>query len=83
MGAISFSGNVSSRDGTFEAVVELLDLRASGASAEEAQENLIEQFINWIRECENRGTLEEKLAEAGYKGVNDGTELVLEFTEAP
>ena len=79
MKTISFSGSVLYRDGVFEAIVDALELSGSGESLEEAQDDLIERFINWIQEREGQGDLEERLARAGYPGVDEGTELVLEF----
>lgn len=77
--SISISGNIAHRDGMFEAAVEVLELTGSGPSPEEAQDDLIERFINWIQEREGQGDLEERLARAGYPGVDESTELVLEF----
>lgn len=79
MKTICLSGNVLYRDGIFEAAVDDLELSGSGESLEEAQDDLIERFINWIQEREGQGDLEERLARAGYPGVDEGTELVLEF----
>ena len=77
--SISISGNIAHHDGIFEAAVEVLELTGSGPSLEEAQDDLIERFINWIQEREGQGDLEERLARAGYPGVDESTELVLEF----
>ncbi|MCE2465248.1 MAG: hypothetical protein J4G01_04090 [Dehalococcoidia bacterium] len=71
---VCLSGNVLYRDGMFEAVLDVLE--------EEAQDDLIERFINWIQEREGQGDLEYKLAQAGYPGVDESTELVLEFRAA-
>ena len=79
MESISISGNIAHRDGIFEAVIEVLELSGSGPSLEEAQDDLIDRFINWIQEREGQGDLEERLARAGYPGVDESTELVLEF----
>ena len=76
---LSLSGNVLYRDGMFEAAVDALELSGSGESLEEAQDDLIDRFINWIQEREGQGDLEERLARAGYPGVDESTELVLEF----
>ncbi len=79
METLSLSGNVLYRDGMFEAIVDALELCGSGESPEEAQDDLIERFINWIQEREGQGDLEERLARAGYPGADESTELVLEF----
>jgi ABC-type thiamine transport system substrate-binding protein len=80
--SVSISGDMLYHDGIFEAVVEVLEISGSGESAEEAQDELIERFINWIQEREGQGDLEERLARAGYPGVDESTELVLEFRGA-
>jgi ABC-type thiamine transport system substrate-binding protein len=80
--SVSISGDMLYHDGIFEAVVEVLELSGSGESTEEAQDELIERFINWIQEREGQGDLEERLARAGYPGVDESTELVLEFRGA-
>ena len=82
MKSVSISGDMLYHDGIFEAVVEVLEISGSGESAEEAQDELIERFINWIQEREGQGDLEERLARAGYPGVDESTELVLEFRGA-
>ncbi len=82
MKSVSISGDMLHHDGIFEAVVEVLEISGSGESAEEAQDELIERFINWIQEREGQGDLEERLARAGYPGVDESTELVLEFRGA-
>lgn len=79
---LCLSGNVLYRDGMFEAAVDALELSGSGPSPEEAQDDLIDRFINWIQEREGQGDLEERLARAGYPGVDESTELVLEFRAA-
>jgi ABC-type thiamine transport system substrate-binding protein len=80
--SVSISGDMLYHDGIFEAVVEVLEISGSGESAEKAQDELIERFINWIQEREGQGDLEERLARAGYPGVDESTELVLEFRGA-
>ena len=81
MGIVSLPGKVLSRDGSYEAMVDILDMAAIGTTVEEAQDALVERFISWIQVCEGQGVLEEKLADAGYEGVDEETELVLEFVE--
>ena len=76
---LCLSGKVLYRDGMFEAAVDALDISGTGESLEEAQDDLIDRFINWIQEREGQGDLEERLARAGYPGVDESTELVLEF----
>ena len=39
----------------------------------------MDKFVSWVQSCEGQGTLETVLSEAGYVGVNENTELELEF----
>ena len=63
------------------ATIDALDLTGSGATAEEAQDDLVNKFMSWVQTFDGRGTLEAQLAEAGYSGVNEDTELELRFEE--
>ena len=81
MDALTLSGRVEQKDGTFEATVSNLPISGSGDTVEEAQQDLVDRMIGWIQVHEGKENLEEKLAEAGYAGVDEETELVLEFVE--
>ena len=71
---------VTDADG-FAASVEKLDLVGKGPTREEAQDDLVEKFSSWIQSYEGKGTLETVLSEAGYDGVDEDTELELEFMD--
>ena len=81
MDAVTLSGRVEQKDGAFEATVSNLPISGSGETVEEAQQDLVDRLIGWIQAREGQENLEEKLAEAGYPGVDEETELVLEFVE--
>lgn len=57
-----------------------LELVGSGESIQQAQDDLVDSLRDWIEEHEVSETLEQALCEAGYAGVDENTELQLEFT---
>ncbi len=65
----------------YVATVEQLPLEGSGESVREAQDQLIQVIRAWIETHDGQDTLGEVLAQAGFPGVEEDTELQLEFTE--
>ena len=65
----------------YVARVENLPIEAKGDSLEKAQEELIQVMRIWIENHDGTETLEEELAQAGFPGVGEDTELQLEFVE--
>lgn len=63
------------------ATIDNLDLAGRGSTESEAQDNLVDKFMAWAQTREGQGTLETALISAGYQGVDEDTELVLEFME--
>jgi hypothetical protein len=63
------------------ATIDNLKLTARGPTVKEAQDSLIEAFASWVQTAEGQGDLESILSEAGYAGVDEDTELVVEFVE--
>ena len=59
-----------------------LDLEGIGESLEVAQDELIQVVRAWIEAHDGTDTLSDVLADAGYPGVDEETELQLEFVEA-
>ena len=59
-----------------------LDLEGIGESLEGAQDELIQVVRAWIESHDGTDTLSDVLADAGYPGVDEETELQLEFSEA-
>jgi len=65
----------------FLAKVDQLPLEGVGGSVEEAQDQLIQTMRSWIEENDGTDTLEQLLADAGFPGVAEETELQLEFVD--
>ena len=72
---------VTERDGGYRATLESLALEVEGDSQEAAQDNLINRFRSWLEAREGAEDLAESLAQAGFAGVADDTELELHFVE--
>lgn len=69
------------QDGCYLAYIESLGLSAEGETVEAAQNELINLMRNWIEVQDARSLLEDSLAQAGLPGVEEETELQLEFVE--
>ena len=63
------------------ASLELLSLEGVGTTVSEAQDDLVLKMSVWIQENDGRGELEQALLEAGFEGVDEDTEVHLEFAE--
>lgn len=72
---------VTESDGGYRATLESLALEVEGDSLEAAQDNLINRFRSWLEAREEAEDLAESLAQAGFAGVADDTELELHFVE--
>ena len=59
-----------------------LDLEGVGESLEAAQDDLIQIMRAWIETHDGTASLSKVMASAGYPGVDEETELQLEFVEA-
>lgn len=68
-------------DGRYVATIDGLALEATGETVGEAQDELINLVRNWIEVQDGKSALEETLAQAGFPGVAEDTELQLEFVE--
>ena len=82
MGTVVLKANVNQVEDRYVARIEDLDLEADGESLEEAQDELIQATRAWIESHDGTDTLSEVLADAGHPGVDEETELHLEFGEA-
>ena len=69
------------QDGRYLAAIEALGLEGEGETVEAAQDELINQLRYWIEVQDAKSILEEALASAGFPGVEEDTELQLEFVE--
>ena len=82
MGTVVLKANVKQIEDRYVARIDDLNLEADGESLEEAQDELIQATRAWIESHDGTDTLSEVLADAGHPGVDEETELHLEFGEA-
>ena len=82
MGTVVLKASVNQIEDRYVARIDDLDLEADGESLEEAQDELIQVTRAWIESHDGTDTLSEVLADAGHPGVDEETELHLEFGEA-
>lgn len=75
------TAKVEWQDGIYLASIESLGITAEGETVEAAQNELISLVRNWIEVQDARSMLEDTLAQAGFPGVGEETELQLEFME--
>ena len=81
MTATILTARVQWDDGRYVARLEALELEAAGPTAAQAQDGLINLMRSWIEIQDGKSALEETLALAGFPGVEEDTELQLEFVE--
>ncbi len=81
MDRVVLTARVVEADGNYVARVEQLSLEGVGGSVQEAQDQLIQAIRSWIEAQDGQGALAEVLDQAGFPGVEDSTELQLEFSE--
>ena len=81
MQKVTLSARVVEKEDGYLATIDNLSLMGKGVSVKEAQDDLVESFMSWVQTCEGNETLEATLSEAGYAGVDEDTELELEFVE--
>ena len=81
MGRVTLAARVVRDENGYLATIDNLSPVGKGATAEEAQDDLVEKFKSWVQASEGKGTLETTLSEAGYSGVDEDTELELRFVE--
>ena len=62
--------------------IDDLDLEGVGETLEAAQDDLIQIMRAWIETHDGTDSLSKVMANAGYPGVDEETELQLEFVEA-
>lgn len=81
MEPLLLTARVTDEDGKYVAKVDQLPLVGVGESVQEAQDELIKVMRVWIETNDGTDSLEQALAEAGFPGVAEDTELQLEFLE--
>ena len=82
MDTLVLTAKINHDEARYVARIENLDLEGEGESLEAAQDDLIQVMRGWIETHDGTDTLGEALAAAGYDGVDEETELQLEFAEA-
>ena len=79
---VVLTAKVDQVEDKYVARVDDLGLMGEGETLEAAQDDLIQVMRAWIESRDGTDTLSNVLAEAGYPGVDEETELQLEFVEA-
>ena len=81
MGKLTLPARVTETEEGCQATIDRLDLTGSGLTPKEAQDDLLDKFRSWVQACDGQEKLEEALAEVGYEGVEEDTELEMVFVE--
>ena len=81
MEQVLLTARVANEDGGFVARVEQLPLEGSGDSVQAAQDELILVLRAWIEAQDGQDNLGQALAQAGFPGVEEETEVQLEFID--
>ena len=83
MDRLTLTALVEQQDTRYVARIDGIDLRAEGASADSAREELVQAMLSWISSQDCAESMAIALAAAGYPEINDDTELQLEFADLP
>ncbi len=81
MDTVVLTAKIKRDESRYVARIEDLGLVGEGESLEAAQDDLIQIMRAWIEAHDGSDTLCGALADAGYLGVDEETELQLEFAE--
>ena len=81
METVVLTAMVEEVEDRYIARIDNLNLEGVGESLELAQDELIQVVRGWIESHDGTDTLSDVLADAGYVGVDEETELQLEFAE--
>lgn len=81
METVVLTAQVGQVEDKYVARVDDLGLVGEGETLESAQDDLIQVMRAWIESRDGTDTLSGVLADAGYPGVDEETELQLEFVE--
>ena len=82
METVLLTAQINKEDDRYVVRLDDLGLVGEGETLEAAQEELIQIVRAWIESHDGTDTLSSVLADAGYPGVDEATELHLEFAEA-
>jgi hypothetical protein len=81
MERLVLTARVAWESSQYVARVDSLSLEGAGESVREAQDELIQAMRGWIESHDSLDTLGRVLAQAGFLGVEEDTELQLEFVD--
>ena len=81
MDTVLLTARVSWDEGCYLAKVDQLPLEGSGDSVDAAKEELIEVVRTWIQDHDGTDGLSQIMADAGFPGVEEDTEVQLEFVD--
>ena len=81
METVVLTAMVEEVEDRYVARIDNLNLEGVGESLELAQDELIQVVRGWIESHVGTDTLSDVLIDAGYAGVDEETELQLEFAE--
>ena len=81
MDAVLLTARVSWNEGGYLAKVDQLPLEGAGASVDAAKEAQIEVGRTWIQDHDGTDGLSQTMADAGFLGVEEDTEVQLEFMD--
>ena len=81
MERLILTARVTWEDGGYVARVDRLPIKGLGGSVREAQDQLVHHMRVWIETRDGQDDLEQALAQAGFDGVEEETELQLEFVQ--
>ena len=82
METVILTAKIDRTEARYVVRIDDLGLEGEGDSLEAAQDDLIQVMRAWIESHDGADTLGVVLADAGYHGVDEETELQLEFVEA-
>ena len=82
METVRLTAQINTENDRYVVRLDDVGLVSEGETLEAAQEELIQIVRAWIESHDGTDTLSSVLADAGYPGVDEETELQLEFAEA-
>ena len=80
--SVVITATIEKEEDRYVVRIDDLDLEGVGESLETAQDDLIQIMRAWIETHDGTDSLSKVMANAGYPGVDEETELQLEFAEA-
>ena len=81
MERLVLTATVESTGEGYLALLDSLDLRGAGETARMAQDDLVDLLRSWIELRQADETLGQALTDAGFPGLEDDTEIHLEFVD--